>query len=103
MRDSLKAHYALLLGLNDDWRVDGVQLDMAHQRVTIALEFVGMLAFWPECGADCPLHDHAQERTWRHLGTMQFETLLNARAPRCQCAKCGGGWGLGVAVRRRCR
>ena len=89
MSDTLKAHYALLLGLNSDWRVDRVELALDQQRVSIALEFVGRRAVCPECGAECPLHDHAEERTWRHLDTMQFETLLTARAPRSQCETCG--------------
>jgi transposase len=79
----------MLLGLNSDWHVVGVQLAVDHKRVSIALEFVGRQAVCPECGADCPLYDYAEERTWRHLDTMQFETLLTARAPRCQCAQCG--------------
>jgi transposase len=89
MQDTLKSHYALLLGLDSDWHVVSVQLAVEQKRVTIALEFVGQRAICPECGAECPLHDHAEERTWRHLDTMQFETLLCARAPRCQCAACG--------------
>jgi transposase len=89
MSDTLKAHYALLLGLDSDWRVVSVQLAVDRKRVSIALEFVGQRAVRPECGAECPLHDHAEERTWRHLDTMQFETLLTARTPRCQCAACG--------------
>ena len=31
----------------------------------------------------------APERTWRHLDTMQFVTILRARVPRCRCPKCG--------------
>lgn len=89
MHESLQSHYALLLGLNTDWRVDRIELAVDHQRVTIAVEFVGPRAVCPECGAECPLKDHADERTWRHLDTMQFETLITARAPRCQCAACG--------------
>jgi hypothetical protein len=28
----------------------------------------------PECGKDCGLHDHDEERTWRHLDSCQFQT-----------------------------
>jgi len=89
MSDTLKAHYALLLGLTKDWRVDRVELALDQQRVSIHLEFVGRRVVCPECGAECPLKDHAEERTWRHLDTMQFETRLTARVPRCLCATCG--------------
>jgi transposase len=33
--------------------------------------------------------DHAPERTWRHLDTMRFETVLRARVPRTKCKACG--------------
>ena len=36
----------------------------------------------PECGKDCGLHDHDEERTWRHLDSCQFQTFLHARIPR---------------------
>jgi len=31
------------------------------------------------------LADHAEERRWRHLDTMQFTTEMVARLPRCRC------------------
>jgi len=43
----------------------------------------------PECDAACGLADHGPERTWRHLDTMQFETVLRARTPRTKCQTCG--------------
>ena len=89
MDESLKGHYARLLGLGADWRVVRVDLAMDQKRVTIRLEHCGGPVACPECGNACTLHDHAQERTWRHLDTMQFETLLVAREPRCRCAACG--------------
>ena len=89
MTESLQAHYALLLGLDDTWRVDQVELSLDRKRVTITLEFMVQRAVCPECGVLCPLYDHAEERTWRHLDTMQFETLLKARTPRCCCETCG--------------
>lgn len=89
MQESLQAHYAQLLGLGTDWRVDRVELALEHKRVSIVLEFVGREAMCPDCGAESPLYDRAEERTWRHLDTMQFETLLQARVPRCRCAACG--------------
>jgi len=43
----------------------------------------------PECGKECTIADHAPERSWRHLDTMQFETRLRARVPRSDCPSCG--------------
>ncbi len=87
--DSLKSHYRLLLGLDKTWDVTSVELNVAAKSVTIALEYRGRGGACPECKADCGLKDHAPERTWRHLDTMQFETILKARIPRVNCSKCG--------------
>jgi len=86
---SLTAHYRALLGLDDSWSVADVDLSLAEKRVVISLEFAGAAAVCPECGAACPLKDHAPERQWRHLDTMQFETVLKARVPRANCPEHG--------------
>lgn len=84
---TLAEHYGLLLGLDATWRVVDVDLSLEDQRVEIRLEPSGRPVCG--CGRTCPLHDHAPERTWRHLDTMQFETRLVARAPRTNCPECG--------------
>lgn len=89
MDQSLSAHYALLLGLDSSWKVADVNLELVAKRVTIHLEHVGGALICPECGSSCSRHDLAPERTWRHLDTMQFETLLKARVPRAACKDCG--------------
>ncbi len=81
----LKEHYRLLLGLTDDWAVNDVRLNVAGRRVDIFLDYVGEGAQCPVCGETVPLHDHAPERTWRHLDTMQVETILHASVPRTRC------------------
>jgi transposase len=87
---TLAQHYSDLLGLSDSWRVVDVDLDLASQQVRIQLEAVAAKAHCcRECGAECSLKDHAPQREWRHLDTMQFETILVARVPRTNCAKCG--------------
>ena len=87
--ESLNAHYRLLLGLNDDWAVGDVDLCVPDKRVSIALAFVGDRVTCPDCGAECSLHDHAPQRRWRHLDTMQFETILTTCVPRSACESCG--------------
>ncbi len=90
LMEDLSVHYARLLGLGEDWKVADVDLDLSSQRVTIRLERVGGSAcYCPVCGEQRPLKDHAAEREWRHLDTMQFETVLVARTPRTSCPKCG--------------
>ena len=86
---SLTGHYGALLGLDESWNVTGVELSVMEKRVVISLEFVGNGVICPECSARCSLKDHAPEREWRHLDTMQFETVLKARVPRCLCATHG--------------
>lgn len=89
-KQTLQAHYALLLGLNDEWGVEDVELDMNAKRVSLQLRHAGKGPVeCPECQQRCSKADHAPERTWRHLDTMQFETLLRARVPRANCPTCG--------------
>jgi transposase len=89
MEQSLLSHYALLLGLDTSWKVAEVKLEMESKRVLIRLDHVGKQVTCPECGTACSCHDLAPERTWRHLDTMQFETVLTARVPRANCKACG--------------
>ena len=86
LHNELHRHYALLLGVKSPWEVNGVNLDMAGRRVDIRLEWaMGNTVACPECGKQCTVADHAPERTWRHLDTMQFTTLIRARTPRSKC------------------
>ena len=90
LHNELHRHYGLLLGVKSPWGVSGVKLDMAGKRVEIGLEYgQGHGVSCPECGKECTIADHAPERTWRHLDTMQFETLIRARVPRSRCQEHG--------------
>jgi len=87
--NELHTHYRLLLGLDSNWEVQEVDLSLEGLRVEIDLKFTGQELVCPECGQASTRHDLAPERSWRHLDTMQFETVIRARVPRCACAKCG--------------
>ena len=83
---TLAEHYGQLLGLSKPWRVADVRLDLAGRLVDIRLmRDEGIDLPCPECGRECPVYDHPEERSWRHLDTMQFETRLTARVPRINC------------------
>jgi transposase len=82
---TLSTHYAQLLGLDDSWRVDAVDLRLDERRVEIRLSHVSTGVSCLECGVFCGVAEHAEERRWRHLDTMQFTTELVARLPRCRC------------------
>jgi transposase len=78
--------YQHLLGLQSPWFVERVELDTKAQRVSVYAEHRKDATFkCPECGSACPLHDHDEERSWRHLDSCQFETHLRARIPRVKC------------------
>jgi transposase len=85
----LTEHYRLLLGLDAAWEVSDVSLSLRDKRVEIIVLHVGGRVTCPECGKECAIADHAPERSWRHLDTMQFETRLCARVPRADCKTCG--------------
>jgi transposase len=90
MDTELQKHYAMLLGIGSPWEVKTVALSVADKRVEIELGWQwGAAAQCPECGRACSIHDCAPERTWRHLDTMQFTTLIRARAPRSDCPEHG--------------
>jgi len=86
---SLSSHYHQLLGLPSTWSVENVNLSMSGKQVEIRLAFTGKQSECPICGQSWLIYDHAAEQRWRHLDTMQFETILVARLPRCQCKEHG--------------
>ena len=90
MDGEVQKHYALLLGIGSPWEVKDVELKLQEKKVEIELSWQwGQSAKCPECGRACSIHDSAPERTWRHLDTMQFATLIRARTPRADCPEHG--------------
>lgn len=76
-----KEFFSKALGLKTPWFVKEVAMDMESRRVTITVEFrCGTTWADPEAGA-LAIH-YYEERRWRHLDTMQFETIIQARVPR---------------------
>ena len=84
------ALYQYLLGLQSPWTVSRVNLDVNGQRVDVWAEHPEDAAWvCPHCTKTLPLYDHAEERTWRHLDSCQFQTYLHARIPRVACGEHG--------------
>jgi transposase len=82
----LHGHYAQLLGLIPPWLVVDVRLKMEELKVEIEVQWPeGELVHCPECEELCRIKDHREERVWRHMDTMQFQTLLRSRVPRADC------------------
>jgi len=87
--NDLNAHYRLLLGLDDNWIVSEIDLQIDNNQVIVDLKHTHGKVTCPACGELCFLADTAPIRSWRHLDTMQFTTEIRAAVPRCNCAKCG--------------
>src|SRR5262245_9467255 len=82
--------YRLLRWLHTSWSVALFGLMAKEQRVEVwAGHADGVRWTCPECAGDLPLYDHAEERTWRHLDSCQFQTYLHARPPRVECPSHG--------------
>ncbi len=64
-----------------------VQLDDSKMTVSVAIEFRGEPCC-PKCGKSCAGYD-SRVRTWRHLDSCQYKTLLVASIPRVQCQEHG--------------
>lgn len=86
---ALARHYALLLGLGEEWTVTRLHLNVEANRLDLFVAYAAKAAPCPECGTLAALHDQQPERTWRHLDTMQFATYIHARVPRVACPKHG--------------
>lgn len=81
--------YAKLLGIGAPWVVRDVDARIGAREVKVFISFDDTAtAKCPECGAACSRYD-TRTRTWRHLDTMQYQTLLIAKVPRVKCAKHG--------------
>jgi transposase len=85
--EDTKELYAALLGIRHPWRVVKVELDLPKNRVDVwVMEIKGLKWKCPICGQTGALHDHSQERSWRHLDTCQCQTFIHARMPRVSCS-----------------
>ncbi len=82
--------YRHLLGISAPWTVARVTLDLKAQRVEVFVEREprSKLAC-PVCAKELSVYNHAEERSWRHLDSCQFQTFLRARPPRVECPEHG--------------
>jgi transposase len=81
MKDT--ALYEHLLGIQTPWKVESVDMAIETQRITVRVSLKeGQVWADPTC-ASARAHIHGwSERTWRHLDTCQFETIITARVPQ---------------------
>jgi transposase len=87
MRD--KKLYTQILGIRSPWKVTDVELSVEAGEIKVIVEQKANVAqHCPKCGAPCPGYDR-RRRTWRHLDTCQFKTILVADVPRVECPEHG--------------
>lgn len=81
--------YAAILGIQLPWQVTSVALDPKAEEVRVLIEAVAGTRFpCPQCQAPCPGYD-TRRRSFRHLDTCQFKTILEADVPRVECGEHG--------------
>ena len=79
-----------MLRLTWPWHVERVEYDGEQERVNVYVEHEQGVKFpCSECGQDAPVYDHTGSKEWRHLNTMQAQTIVHTRLPRTQCKQCG--------------
>lgn len=81
--------YAQLLGLTSPWEVVSVEVSMKDRSVQV------MVAYRRDADVACPEYGTAcsrqgtRTRSWRHLDTIQYKTVLTAEVPRVHCGDHG--------------
>lgn len=80
--------YRQILGLEAPWTVVDVVLDLPGGTVSVFVQREDRSLECPECGVACPRYD-SRQRSWRHLDTCQYRTILVAEVPRVQCDEHG--------------
>ena len=81
--------YAKLLQIEAPWYVRDVDTKLEEGLIEVFIGFDAKAeATCPECGAACPRYD-VRTRSWRHLDTMQYRTVLTAEVPRVECPEHG--------------
>jgi transposase len=90
MINTTTQHYEQMLGLTAPWTVSDINLDTENLRLSIRISVPrGAKLPCPICGRPCNKADHREERTWRHLDAMQFETIISCNVPRINCPEHG--------------
>jgi transposase len=83
MRD--RGLYEKILGLPAPWHVEDVELRDDTREVIVKVALRRPLELiCPECGEVMGGYDH-RRRSWRHLDTCQYKTIIEAEVPRGKC------------------
>jgi transposase len=81
--------YATILGIRPPWFVTQVDVRPKAEEVTVTIAVrADVQHACPSCGKPCPGYD-TRRRSWRHLDTCQFKTILVTDVPRVECSEHG--------------
>lgn len=80
--------YQQILGLVAPWQVAAVTLKREARAVEVRVRCTEGLWACPTCAQRMHVHDWV-ERSWRHLDSCQFQTIIVARVPLMECATHG--------------
>ena len=69
------------IGVQPPWEIKEVRMDVEAQRVEVEVECAQTVWADPETRQRVHIHGY-EKRSWRHLDTMQFETIIVAKVPR---------------------
>jgi transposase len=84
-----KSLYTRFLGIGSPWRVTTVRLDEASAEVRVHVEYrSNRVCVCPTCGKKAPRYDK-RHRSWRHLDSCQYKTIVTAEVPRVNCSAHG--------------
>lgn len=79
--------YEHILGITKPWFVEQVALESGVVHVYVSYD-PDTLLNCPKCSKACTQYD-SKPRTWRHLDTCQYQTLVHCNIPRSDCSKHG--------------
>lgn len=74
--------FTTLLNLEDGWEVQSIETDLGNAEIYISINCRLQELADDQTGELCKVYDHAPERKWRHLDTMQYKTYIKCKLPR---------------------
>lgn len=88
MKDNAEL-FAAILGVRAPWHVTDVEVRTKQADVTVMIEAQSSTPLpCPRCGRPSPGYD-TRRRTWRHLDTCEYRTIIVVDVPRVRCAEHG--------------
>jgi transposase len=81
--------FAQLLNLPKPWSIERMEISTSPEEAHVWVVHERGHVACPICQMACPVHDHTDERIWRHLDLWKARTFIHARLPRVRCPQHG--------------